>query len=366
MNKQEEIREKERRVRSFLEENEIDALLLSKQNNFSWLTAGGDNHVVIASGMGVASLLITGDRKYLIADNIESSRLEEEEVTGLGFEVKDYPWYGEGKNRILKELTSGMKVASDDGFPGTETVDAKVAELRYSLTKEEVERYRRVGAGTAASLGKVCRRIKRGDSEEEIAGRLSEELLGQGIIPVVLLVAAAERIEKFRHPIPTNKKVNKYVMVVVCGRKWGLIVSLSRLVHFGKMPESLRRKHQAVVRVDSAFMTHTRPGRVVGDIFKKGVQAYRDNGFPEEWRLHHQGGPTGYAGRDYKATAGEKRTVQIHQAFAWNPSITGTKSEDTIIVLKDKTEVISHTPDWPMLTVEYGTLQWKRPDILIS
>jgi Xaa-Pro aminopeptidase len=154
-------------------------------------------------------------------------------------------------------------------------------------------------------------------------------------------------------------------MVVICGRKWGLIVSLTRLVHLGRIPKELRKKHQAVVRVDTAFIANTRPGIVVGDVFRKGVQAYLDNGFPGEWRLHHQGGPTGYAGRDYKATSEEKRAVQLPQAFAWNPSIRGTKSEDTIIALPDKTEIISNTPDWPMLTVEYGNLRWERPDILI-
>jgi len=368
VSKQEEIREKEVRIRKFLQENELGALLLSKQNNFAWLTAGGDNHVVIASETGVGSILITRDKKkYLIADNIESLRLkEEEELASQGFEVRDYPWYEEErKTDIIRELTSGMKVASDDGFPGTKIVGDKIAELRYSLTEEEMKRYRWVGIKTSEALGQVCGRIRGGDKEEEIAGRLSEELLGQGIVPIVLLVAADERIEKFRHPIPTDKRVNKYAMVVVCGRKWGLIVSLTRFIHFGKIAGALREKHQAVVKVDAAFIANTRPGRAVGDIFAKGVQAYLDNGFSEEWRLHHQGGPTGYAGRDYKAIPEEKRTVQLQQAFAWNPSITGTKSEDTIIALQDKTEIISNTPNWPMLTVEYDGLQWERPDILV-
>ena len=285
MSKEEEIREKERRIRKFLEANELDALLLNKQNNFSWLTAGGDNHVVIASEMGAAGLLITKDKKYLLADNIESPRLEEEELAGQGFELRGYPWHdAKGKSRALTELTSGMKVASDNGFPGTKMVDDRLAELRYSLTPEEIERYRWVGAGTSAALGKVCRGIKKGDSEEEIAGRLSEEVLGQGIIPVVLLVAADERIEKFRHPLPTGKRVDRYVMVVVCGRKWGLIVSLTRLVHLGRMPGELRKKHQAVVGVDTAFIANTRPGMVIGDIFRKGVRRSEERRVGKECR----------------------------------------------------------------------------------
>ena len=61
----------------------------------------------------------------------------------------------------------------------------------------------------------------------------------------------------------------------------------------------------------------------------------------------------GYEPRDFLVTPSETRTVQTNQLVGWNPSIAGTKSEDTIL---SGGEVITTMPDWPMC----GT----RPDIL--
>src|SRR5512136_1576826 len=67
-----EIKEKEGRVRDFLRAKGLKALLLKRQANFSWLTAGGLNLVGITTEMGATTLLITEDSKYVISNNIEA------------------------------------------------------------------------------------------------------------------------------------------------------------------------------------------------------------------------------------------------------------------------------------------------------
>jgi antitoxin VapB len=181
----------------------------------------------------------------------------------------------------------------------------------------------------------------------------------------VTLIAADERISKYRHPVPTDKKIDRYVMLVTGARRWGLVTSMSRLVHFGKLPDELKEKHKACVYVDTAFIHATRPGNSVSAIFNKGVEAYAEAGYPQEWTFHHQGGPTGYKGRDYRGTPNVQGVVQPNQAYAWNPSISGTKSEDTIIAMPEKTEVISEIPGWPMVEVTVDGTSYRRPDILV-
>ena len=61
---------------------------------------------------------------------------------------------------------------------------------------------------------------------------------------------------------------------------------------------------------------------------------------------------TGYAPRDYKAIPDSNEVLYLNQAVAWNPSITDTKSEDTIIVGVNHPEIITVSPDWPLLKVE--------------
>ena len=176
--------------------------------------------------------------------------------------------------------------------------------------------------------------------------------------------AADERISKFRHPIPTEKKIEKYLMVSVNARKWGLIVSLTRFVHFGKLPEELREKYEANVFIDCTFMAHTRPGIPAREVLQKGIDAYREKGYPEEWKLHHQGGSIGYTGRDYRVNFKTPDIIQENQAFTWNPSITGTKSEDTILATSKGPEMITRPILYPTLSMSVEDISFIRPAIL--
>ncbi|MBI3990887.1 MAG: M24 family metallopeptidase [Candidatus Omnitrophica bacterium] len=359
-----EIKEKEDRIRQLMKKEGLTGILLSRQDNFAWFTCGGDSHVLTATESGVASILVTLKNKYILTNNIESGRIMDEEVKKQGFILKSYFWEDEKKAELIKDITGGRSIGSDDSFSGAKNISNLIAPLRYSLVKEEIARYRRLGKETGECMAKVAKSVRPGMTEFEVAGHLSEELYSAGVTPIVLLMAADERISKYRHPIPTDKKIKKCIMIVCCARKWGLIVSMTRLVNFGSLSRQLREKHNAVVKVDAALNSNTVPGNVICDVFKEGLRAYKDTGFSEEWRLHHQGGPTGYAARDFKGTTAETRRVLVNQAFAWNPSITGTKSEDTTIAMPDNTEFVSETPGWPMLEVEYNGKILKRPDIL--
>src|SRR5262249_31329898 len=136
--------------------------------------------------------------------------------------------------------------------------------------------------------------VKPGMTEWHLGGALASWLRDRGIFGHVILVAADERIGKYRHPIPTAKPIDKCVMVAICGQRKGLIVSFTRVVHFGKLPSELRRKHDAVCQVDRALHAATRAGSRWCDVLDAGINTYRETGFAEEWKKHHQGGPMGY------------------------------------------------------------------------
>ena len=87
-------------------------------------------------------------------------------------------------------------------------------------------------------------------------------------------------------------------MLVLCGRQRGLVCSITRLVHFGPLPEALRAKSEAVAAIDAAMMAATRPGVTTAQVFAATQAAYARAGYPDEYRLHHQGGPAGYEPRE--------------------------------------------------------------------
>jgi Xaa-Pro aminopeptidase len=360
-----EISEKQRRVNAFLEAGGYDALLLGGTDNFAWFTAGGDCHVNTAAEAGVGALLIDRERKVLITNNVERGRLLEEELAGQGFEEEISLWVEDGLGAAVGRAAPGAKVAADVAVEGAVVCPAEIARLRWSLTPEEVARYRTLGREVGEAIGEACMALAPGMTEHEAGALLAGAHFERGIAPIVVLVAADERLLKYRHPIPTGNRIERTVMLVVCGRRQGLIVSATRIVHFGPLAEELRKKHQAVMAVDGAFMAHTRPGNRIGEVFGAGLEAYAAQGYAEEWKLHHQGGPTGYAARDYRATADTEDLVELNQAFAWNPSITGTKSEDTMIATTEGPEVISSSPGFPTVQVAVEGLNVQRPDILV-
>jgi antitoxin VapB len=336
------MNEKDGRVSAYCEQHGYAGIVIRRRANIAWIADGADVHCDTASTLGVATLLWSPQRKIVFTDNIESARLRAEEF-GDEWEIEVSNWW-----EPAPPLPAG-RYATD--YP-----DDPLTDLRASLTAAEIERARSLGADAAAAMSGVMRALQPGMIEHEVAGRLAGALRRQGMFGHVILVAADERIGKYRHPIPTERRIERTVMAAICAQRRGLIVSITRLVHFGRaLPDDLRCRHDAVCRVDCALHDATRPGARWCEVLAEGVRAYRDTGFADEWARHHQGGPMGYEPRDFKATPTETRCVALHQLVGWNPSITGTKSEDTIL---STGEVLTAMADWPM--------NGRRPDILCA
>ena len=365
MGSSDEVREKERRVREFMRAKGMGAIFLKRQANFSWMTGGGLNLVGITTEVGVASLLITESSKFVICSNIEAPRMvKEERLEEQGYTVSAFPWHEEAETQRVKELARGEKIGCDVAFPDTMLLAEDIARLRFSLTPAEIERYRWLGERVSVGLEKTMMETRRGEKESEVVGRLCQELWKDRIDPITLMSAADDRVANFRHPIPTEKPIEKYLMVSVNARKGGLIVSLTRFIHFGKVPQDLREKYLANVYIDCVFMAATRPGVPAREILMQGIEAYRQKGFPEEWKLHHQGGSIGYTGRDYRTNFRTSDLVQEYQAFTWNPSLGGTKSEDTILATRNGPEPITRAVLYPSVKMEAGGVLFVRPAIL--
>ena len=351
------------RIHHFLDESNLDAILLRRTDNFSWATCGADPHINTADSMGIASLLISQTDRFVVTNNIEVKRLmHEERLAEQGWEFKVSPWF-EGDDQLSK-LTEGMKLGADATFPHALDVSCQIASIRAQLTPEEGERYRELGRLCAQGMRQSIDAVKPGMSEYEIAGLLAQSVESRGVQAVVNLIATDERIFSYRHPLPTDKKLRKYAMLILCGRKWGLICSVTRLVHFGPLPDEVRHKAEAVARIDAEMIAATCPGNTLGGVFSRAQAAYAEAGFPDEWKLHHQGGSAGYAPREVTATPASTEPVLLGQAFAWNPSITGAKSEDTILVGEGSNEIITEMPDWPSIDILVGEQVIKRPAIL--
>ena len=364
-----EIQTKQRRLADFLDRHGLDGVLLQQRANFAWITGGRDNHIANNTESGVAAILATADQRVCLANTIEAPRMEAEELARAGVEVISFPWY-DNRRAVgrVNEAIAGRKVAADIDPLGLRLppLPGDFAELRWSLTPEEIERYRRGAKAASRAMESACRSIDFGDTEHEIAGVLDYHLHTAGLNPLVTLVASDERIERFRHPIPTSRKAESYVMLVTCAEYRGLISCLTRFVSFGPVPASLRPKVQVIADIDAAVNLSTRPGKTLADLFRVLQKAYADHGQADQWKLHHQGGPTGYANREAVATPDHAATVRENQAFAWNPSIVGIKCEDTVLCNDEGVEVLTAASDeWPVVVGRFDGRELPRPDVLV-
>jgi len=350
----------------------LGGVLLGAQHNFSWLTAGGTNAVDTTREQGVCALLVRADgRRYVIASRIEMARMLEEELAGLEFGPVEYGWEEEKatpaflSDRAASLIEGGGVLGSDlSTGGGVKAVEAAVARCRYRLTGPEIERFRLLGRDAGEAVGGLMRSLRPGETEREVARRLSDALAARGISSDVTLVAADERIAKYRHPVPTERAWRHVLMVVTCARRGGLVASLTRIVCAGAVPEELRRRTDAAARVNARLLASTRPGTGGAELYRVAAEAYAAEGFPGEERLHHQGGAAGYRTRDWVAHPACNEIVQPEQAFAWNPTVTGSKAEETCITTAAGVEILTNSPGWPQIVVSYGGSEYQSPDVL--
>jgi Xaa-Pro dipeptidase len=293
-----------------------------------WLLCGRGKPV--SAGSSPYAVEVTEQDARVWYQDIERSRIEaEERWEELGYEPMPYPWF--------------------EPLP-TQLTQPALASCRLELGPEEVARYRAAAAAAAQALVEVLARLRPEQSELEAAGQLGGHLQELGFTTPVILVGGEARAQVHRHPLPTSAPLGRFALLAFTGELHGLYTSMTRIVSFGEPPRDLKRRCDAAAEVDAAVLAAARPGRTLGELFGVVAAAYDTAGFPDEWRLHHQGGLTGYKGREVFATPTSETVLPPTCAVAFNPSVTGGgKSEDTVLVTEDGAEVLTRTAALPAL-----------------
>jgi Xaa-Pro dipeptidase len=358
-----ELKEKRGRLWRFLEARKLDGILITKRSNFAWITAGGDNHIFLASEAGAASVLLTKDGNYLLAASMDGDRLMAEEVAGQGYELRQYAWF-EGRQKTLEELTKGKRIGSDLPVPGLETVQEDWRELVYPLTAAEVERSRQNGRLIEEAFIEISLMVKPGDSELSIAGKLAGACTCRGISLSVLLVGSDERLYKYRHCLPTPKPVKNLLLMHVAGQRLGLHANITRMLHFGPLPEDLKARHRAVSYIHSHILHGLVAGGYFSSLFERIKKAYAETGFEDEWKGHVQGGPAGYEACYPMLLLEPEARIQVNQTYDWLVTVPGTKTEELSLLTEGGAELLSFGAGWPELTYEIGGKLYRMPDIL--
>ena len=351
-----EHEEKLARVARVAEGAGAAGVLLATHHNIAWLTGGRANRIDASREAGTARLLVAaGGRRFVLANAIEMPRLIAEALAGLDYEPIEYPWADDQDAafavRRAQDIVGGGALGADWPLPGATVVESALARARQLLTGAEIERYRALGRDAGAALGNVCRNLEPGDDERDVQRAITDAAGSVYARAIVALVGSDERLRRFRHPVPTAARWEHVVMLALCAERDGLVVSLSRIVA-SRPPADLAERTRATANVFGRLLDATRPGATGAALYATAAAAYAAVGFPGEELQHHQGGAIGYRAREWTAHPQSEEVVQARQAFAWNPTIAGTKVEDTALVVDGSIEMLTTTPDWP--TIELG------------
>jgi Xaa-Pro dipeptidase len=318
------VTEAERKRRAALEAAGGGPLVVTDPATVRWLLCGRGRPVDV--GAADFRIVIRSDSAQVLYADIEHSRvLEEECLQELGYELLPFPWWD---------------------HPESAHREYDLAPQRRNLGPEEVDRYRSAGADAAAAMAEAIAVLRPELTEIEAAAEVERSARRRELMVRVNLVGGERRQPVHRHPLPTSAPLGRHALLAITVERDGLHVSLTRIVSFGRPPKRLKELVQASAEVDAAVIAASQPGRTHGELLDAIAEAYAREGFPEEWRRHHQGGLTGYKGREVFAVPGEPTPVPPVGAVAWNPSITGGgKSEDTVLVTAEGHEVLTRTPE---------------------
>ena len=327
------------RLLEVLDRRGAGSLVLRSHTALAWYLDGARTHVSLA-GDPVLAVVVSRSGDELRVYSNEADRLLAEELGDLGaaaLTVTEVPWHEPLAPHGIAELEEA-------------DVADSLRAARASLLPAELRRYRALCRDVAEVLTDAATGARRSDSERDVAARLAADLVARGIDPLVTLVAGRSRLAH-RHPLPTAAPLGDRAMLVVCGRRHGLIANATRWMRWGASAVDADAGRR-LLEVEAAYLDGTRVGDTIGAAFEAGIAAYGGAGFDaDEWRRHHQGGAAGYAGRDPRATAAVGDLVQARHAFAWNPTAPGAKVEDTVLVTPSGVEALTVDPRWPTTDV---------------
>jgi len=164
--------------------------------------------------------------------------------------------------------------------------------------------------------------------------------------------------------------VRRLAMAVVVARRAGLHAAATRFAASAPLDPPYAALRGRVLAIEEAVLSACTPAASYGAALDALDAAYAGAGAPGGWSGHYQGGPIGFAQREFEIAPGcaasrwYAEPVRVGHAVAWNPSLPGgAKSEDTYLVSADGAcERVTTSPGWP--TEPGDTMRPPRPAVL--
>lgn len=334
-------------MRTWLTLTNARAVRLRGTDWFAWATAGASNTVLMTAEVGVAEIVVTATDAFALTDDIEASRLQDEELPAQ-YQLQVRRWaQPHDHDEFVTSLVGDGKVLSDRPHATELALPPLAISHKLILSEAEQQRYRALGSDAAQAMSAVLHAAQPDWTEYQLAGAGAQALWQRGIHPALVLAAGEDRLPRYRHPTPSSAQIGRHAMLVFCARRHGLYASLTRFVSFG----AASPRQQILLDIEAAALDACRADVPLSTIYQVLANAYREAANPAAIEEHHQGGITGYLAREIIADPTTAIALQHGMALAFNPSTSGYKVEDTFLLQPTGLENLTVDPTWPTCEV---------------
>lgn len=344
--------------KKWLEQQNIDAFLISKKENVSYVSA--------FSGADSFALLLRDGRQLFLTD----ARYDEQAMKEcLGWEVINYrkdhtliSFLSEFiRTQSIKSLAFESHVVSYQfmqeltvqcGNVSFRPMNNVLEEVRSVKTEEEIKHVEKAAGFADRAFAVLLNEIKPGRTEKELAARLEYELVLQGSegsgFPTILV---SGKNSSMPHGIPSDKPIEKGDLVTIDfgGCYKGYRSDMTRTLVIGKPTLLQRDRYQAVLESQEAGIAQLIEGHTA-DLPDSAVREVLKNAHLEDYYYPGLGHGLGleiheipFLRKDAESILKRNQLITVEPGIYF-PGWGGIRIEDTVLITANTPKCLTLAP----------------------
>jgi Xaa-Pro dipeptidase len=313
-----------------------EAAMLLMPAHVSWFTCGMAVRGLVADSER-PGIYTNGLQRWLVCGNVDTHRVFDEELDGLGFQLKEWQWTT-GRANLLGELIVGKTVAVDRPYPGLPLINERLRHEIRPLTQYEFEQMQLLGRALAHALEASAKDLTPGETEADVAGEIAHRLMRRGATAEMVSVIADDRATVYRRSGFTTTPITHACTLQATASMHGLHATASRTVHIGPAAPGFR---------------------------EAGKWLLANTPYEFEWRLSQPGFGTGRLHAEELRRMGQDEPFGAGQSVVWQARIGPAAVVDTVVVSPDGPFAVTPPEDWPFKRIRLKDRVNDVPDLLV-
>jgi len=358
-----DIKIKQAKLAELLAEMECEGVLLLEPENIHWFVSGS----LMDRSWGDSdrpAIIVNPQQRCVICHTIETQRIFDDALDGLGFLVREWPVWG-SKSDGLAEFVTRHRLAVDRPLPGAHLITPWLDAERRRLSPFEQERLAELGLALAHDLEVTAGSLQPGDTEAEVAGQLAHRLLRHGLDPVRLEVIADDRLRRYRRPGFTNTVVETVCQLQATASRFGLFASASRTVCFGAPTDTVRQEFDRASQLQAIGRCSIISGQRPVNLIEAARIHLRGTVHEHDYRLDYPGRWTGRRDVEEWFRPNSPARLDPGQAVVWQATIGSMAVCETLLVEESRGRSFTGIEDWPIRRYVVQGERIDCPDLLV-